>query len=144
MAEEYHAQNNERGKMPVTPDLVWLVWAAVLAFVLVLVATMGRMLQVGLPALAGNREHMPAATGWAGRAQRAHSNMMENLPLFIILVVAAHLAGKADGAALTGCAVFVWARVAHAVVYIAGIAWLRTLCWAVSVVGLAMILGRLI
>lgn len=126
-----------------TPDLVWLVWAAVLTFVLVLAAAAGRMLQVGLPALAGNRESVPPATGWAGRAQRAHSNLLENLPLFIILVVAAHLAGKADGMALTGCAVFVWARVAHAVVYIAGIPWLRTLCWAVSVVGLAMILARI-
>ncbi len=126
-----------------TADLVWLVWAGVLAFVLVVVAALGVMLQVGLPALAGNRENLPPAAGWAGRAQRAHRNMMENLPLFIILVVAAHLAGKADGMALTGCAVFVWARVAHAVVYIAGIPWLRTLCWAVSVVGLVMILGRI-
>jgi uncharacterized MAPEG superfamily protein len=126
-----------------TPDLVWLVWAGVLTFVLVVVAVLGLMLQVGLPALAGNRENLPPASGWAGRAQRAHRNMLENLPLFIILVLAAHLAGKADGMALTGCAVFVWARVAHAVAYIAGIPWLRTLCWAVSVVGLAMILGRI-
>jgi uncharacterized MAPEG superfamily protein len=126
-----------------TPDLVWLVWAGALTFVLVVVAVLGLMLQVGLPALAGNRENLPPASGWAGRAQRAHRNMLENLPLFIILVLAAHLAGKADGMALTGCAVFVWARVAHAVAYIAGIPWLRTLCWAVSVVGLAMILGRI-
>ena len=126
-----------------TPDLVWLVWAGALTFVLVVEAVLGLMLQVGLPALAGNRENLPPASGWAGRAQRAHRNMLENLPLFIILVLAAHLAGKADGMALTGCAVFVWARVAHAVAYIAGIPWLRTLCWAVSVVGLAMILGRI-
>ena len=127
-----------------TPDLVWLVWAAVLAFVQVLVAALGRMQQVGLPALAGNREGLPEASGWAGRAQRAHANMMENLPLFIILVVAAHLAGKADGVALTGCAVFFWARLAHAVVYVAGIAWLRTLCWAASVVGMVMILTHIL
>lgn len=126
-----------------TPDLVWLVWAAVLTFVLALAGAMGLMLQSGLSAAAGNRDHVPPLTGWAGRARRAHSNLLENLPLFIILVAAAHLAGKADGIALTGCAVFVWARVAHAVVYIAGIPWLRTLCWAVSVVGLAMILARI-
>ncbi|MBN8888887.1 MAG: hypothetical protein ABS99_09515 [Acetobacteraceae bacterium SCN 69-10] len=127
-----------------TADLVWLVWSVALAFVLVVVAVFGAMLQVGLPALAGNRENLPATTGWAGRAYRAHRNMMENLPLFIALVVAAHLAGRADGAALTGCALFVWARAAHPVVYIVGIPWLRTLCWAVSVVGMGMILVHLL
>lgn len=126
-----------------TADLVWLVWAGVLAFVLTMAAALGRMAQLGLPMMAGNREHLPPAEGWVGRAGRAQANLLENLPLFIILVVAAHLAGKADGVALTGCAVFVWARVAHAAVYIAGIAWVRTLCFAVSVVGLAMILARL-
>ena len=38
-----------------------------------------------------------------------------------------------------GAMIFFWARVAYAVIYIAGIAWLRTLVWFVSVIGMAMI-----
>ena len=35
--------------------LIYLVWSAVLTFVLMLIAVSGATLQVGLPTLAGNR-----------------------------------------------------------------------------------------
>ena len=38
-----------------------------------------------------------------------------------------------------GAQLFFWCRLAHAVVYIAGIPYLRTLAWLVSVVGMVMI-----
>ena len=41
-----------------------LLWAALLAFVQMLVAVTGATLQVGLPLLAGNREGLPPCTGW--------------------------------------------------------------------------------
>ncbi|MEI6723036.1 MAG: MAPEG family protein, partial [Betaproteobacteria bacterium] len=68
------------------PEMILLLWAVALAFAQVLVAVTGALLQVGLPALAGNRDKFPELTGWAGRAKRAHHNMMESLPLFIALV----------------------------------------------------------
>ena len=43
-----------------------------------------------------------------------------------------------------GAQLFFWGRVAHAVLYIAGIAWVRTAAWAVSVVGLLLIFLQLI
>jgi len=49
-----------------TPDLQMLVWSAVLFLVQMAVAASGAQGQVGLPALAGNREDLPAITGWAG------------------------------------------------------------------------------
>jgi uncharacterized MAPEG superfamily protein len=60
-----------------TPDLQMLVWSAALFLVQMLVAAAGANGQVGLPALAGNREDLPPLTGWAGRARRAHANMLE-------------------------------------------------------------------
>src|SRR3981189_848272 len=57
-------------------------------------AVAGPFLQVGLPRLAGNRENMPELPGWAGRAERAHFNMLKNLVLFAILVLAAQVAGR--------------------------------------------------
>jgi uncharacterized MAPEG superfamily protein len=126
------------------PELMLLVWATLLTVVQAVVAVQGAMMQVGLPALAGNREGMPEIKGWAGRAARAHRNMIENLVLFAALVLVAVAAGKTNDMTLLGAQIFLWARLAYALVYIAGIAWLRTGVWAVSVVGLAMIFVQLI
>ncbi len=126
------------------PELTLLVWAAALALVQAVVAVNGALMQVGLPMLAGNREGMPEIRGWGGRAARAHRNMMENLVLFAILVLVAVVAGKTNDMTLLGAQVFLYARIAYALVYLAGLPWVRTATWGVSVVGLAMIFLQLI
>jgi len=126
------------------PELVWLLWAVALTFVQMLVAVSACTLQVGLPALAGNREGLPAFTGLAGRGQRAHRNMLESLVLFAALVLIAVAAGKTNATTLLGAQVFVWARLVYAGVYLAGIPWLRTVVWLVSVIGLALIFFQLL
>ena len=126
-----------------TVELTLLVWSAVLTVVLAVIGATGAMLQVGLPMLAGNRENMSEITGWAGRAMRAHRNMLENLILFAIVVLVAKAIGVSNGMTVLGAEVFVAGRVAHAVLYIIGVPWLRTAAFAVSLVGLAMILLQL-
>lgn len=126
------------------PELSLLVWATLLTLVQAVVAVQGAMMQVGLPMLAGNREGMPELKGWAGRATRAHRNMLENLVLFAALVLVAAIADKTNGTTLLGAQIFLYARIVYALVYIAGIPWLRTAVWTVSVVGLAMIFVQLI
>jgi len=128
----------------VKPELVLLTCAVVLTLAQMVVAATGAMLQVGLPALAGNREGLPEIKGWAGRAARAHRNMLENLVLFAALVLVAVAAGRTNATTLLGAQIFVYARLAYAAVYVVGIPWLRTGAWAVSVVGLAMIFLQLI
>lgn len=126
-----------------TPDLQMLVWSAALFLVQMVVASAGANAQVGLPALAGNREELPAITGWAGRARRAHANMLENLVVFAIVVLVAHVAGKANASTALGAALFFWARLAYAVIYVAGVPWLRTAAWAVSLAGILLIFAQL-
>jgi len=126
------------------PELSLLVWATLLTLVQAVVAVQGAMMQVGLPMLAGNREGMPEIRGWGGRAARAHRNMLDNLVLFAALVLAAVIAGKTNSTTLLGAQIFLYARIAYALVYIAGIPWLRTGVWGLSVVGLAMIFLQLI
>ena len=127
-----------------SPDLKYLLLSTILCFVQVLIAATGANQQVGLPTLAGNREGLPEYRGWAGRARRAHLNMLENLVLFAVLVLVAVLADKTNGTTLLGAQIFFWARVAYAVVYVAGIPWLRTGVWALSIAGLAIIFLQLI
>ncbi|MGQ0547286.1 MAG: MAPEG family protein [Betaproteobacteria bacterium] len=110
-----------------------------LAFVQMLVAASGHTLQVGLPALAGNRDGIAQPTGWAGRAARAHRNMLETLVISAALVLFAVAAGMTNETTLLGAQLFFWARLVYALVYLAGIPWLRTGLWLVSVIGLALI-----
>ncbi|HUJ86639.1 MAG TPA: MAPEG family protein [Burkholderiales bacterium] len=126
------------------PELTMLTWAVALAFVQVLIAVQGATMQVGLMTLAQNREKFPELTGWAGRAYRAHRNMIENLVLFAALVLAAVAAGRTNGTTLLGAELFLWGRVAYAIVYLIGLPWLRTGLWAVSVAGLILIFSQLI
>jgi len=126
------------------PEMTLLLWAALLAFVQMLVAVTGATLQVGLPLLAGNREGLPPCTGWAGRAARAHHNTLESLVLFAALVLIAAVAGKTNAMTLLGAQLFFWARLVYAVVYLAGIPWARTAVWFVSVIGLALIFLQLV
>jgi uncharacterized MAPEG superfamily protein len=125
-------------------DLTMLVWTVALAFVQMLVAVLGALGQVGLPRLAGNRENMPAFEGWAGRAERGHKNMVENLVLFAALVLAAHAAGRANAMTALGAQLFFWARLAYVIVYLVGIPWLRTGVWTISVIGLLLIFLQLL
>ena len=126
------------------PELTLLVCAIVLAFAQLLAGVIGAMQQVGLPALLGNREGLPEITGWAGRAQRAHRNMVENLVLFAALVLVAVVAGRTNATTLLGAQIFVWARLAYAIIYVIGLPLLRTLSWFVSVIGMAMIVLQLV
>lgn len=127
-----------------TPELMYLLWSAALTLVLAAIAASGATLEVGLPRLAGNRENMPEMSGWAGRAARAHRNMLENLVLFAILVLVARSVNVSNGMTLLGAQLFFWGRVAHAIIYIAGIAWLRTAAWVVSIIGLILIFLQLV
>jgi uncharacterized MAPEG superfamily protein len=121
-----------------------LVGAVVLAMIQVVVAVFGAMLQVGLPVLAGNRDNIPDIMGWAGRAGRAHRNMLESLVLFAALVLTAQAAGISNAMTVLGAQLFLWGRVAYAVLYVAGVPWARTAAWAAAVLGMLLILSQLV
>ncbi len=125
-------------------ELVMLGWSALLCMLLPVPYAIGFMRQLGLPALAGNRENFPAGEGWVGRARRAHANMVENLVPFAALVLAVVVAGKTSGMTAAAAELFLVARVVHAVVYIAGISWVRTVAHAVNVVAMLMLVVALL
>lgn len=89
----------------------------------------------------GNREAMPEPSAIAGRAQRAALNNVENLVLFVAALVAARLSGAAPEATLLGAHLFAWGRVAYVAVYLAGVPYLRTAIWLVSVIGTFEVAG---
>ena len=126
-----------------TPDLKYLLFSVLLTAVQVLIAAAAANQVVGLTTLAGNREGMAEMPGFAGRAKRAHLNMLENMVLFTALVLIAAVAGKANATTAMGAMIFFWARLVYALVYLIGVPWLRTLVWFVSVIGMVMIAVQL-
>jgi uncharacterized MAPEG superfamily protein len=125
-------------------ELKLLVWSVLLTLAQLVIAATGAILKVGVQPLAGNRENLPPIEGWAGRAARAHRNMLENLVLFAVLVLTAQVAGRTGALTALGAQLFFWARVAYAPIYVFGIPWLRTAAFAVSAAGLVMILAQLL
>jgi uncharacterized MAPEG superfamily protein len=121
------------------PELKYLLFSVVLTFVQVLIAAAAANQVVGLTTLAGNRDDIPTYTGFAGRAKRAHLNMLENMVLFSALVLIAVVAQKTNDTTALGALIFFWARLIYAVIYLLGIPWLRTLAWFVSVIGMVMV-----
>ena len=92
-----------------TIDLTMLVFSAVLTWVIILTGSSTRTrlhTPAGMVLAFSNRADLPAASELAGRADRAAKNMMENLPLFAVLVLTAHVAGKANADTALGAQVF--------------------------------------
>ena len=69
---------------------------------------------------------------WAQRARAAHTNAVENLVVFAPLVLAAEALGLGGGITLAASVVYFVARLAHFVVYTAGLPIVRTLAFTAA------------
>ena len=125
-------------------DLVMLTASATLCALLFTPYGVAQSSVWGLRVALGNRESTPPLPAWAGRAIRAHRNMLENLPPFAALVLVAAVAGRANEATALGATIFFWSRLAHAILYIAGTPVLRTVAFFAGLLGEALILSQLL
>jgi uncharacterized MAPEG superfamily protein len=130
-----------------TPTLTLVIYMALLTWLTLLAASLIRVKAwtLGGTMLAvGNREELPAATAFAGRAQRTASNTLENFVLFAAIALVAHAAGVTSPRVASGATLFFWSRVLYIPVYYAGIVYLRTAVWLAGIVGLAMMVSALL
>ena len=125
-------------------EMAVLAWAVALTIVQLLVAIVGATTQFSMTTLVGNREQPVVGSGWVGRAQRAHRNMLETLLPFAAVVLIANAIAASNHVTLLGAQLFLYARVIYALLYIAGIPWLRTLAWTAGLVGILMVLSQVI
>lgn len=118
--------------------LYYLASSGMLCVLLWVPYIVNRLFVWGIPAFASNYPHRkfpaeaPAIPVWAERAQRTHLNMVETLPAFAAVVLAAHLTEANPGVVATWAAIFFWARVMHASIYILGVPYLRTPTYLIS------------
>jgi len=125
-------------------DLTMLAASTLLTGLLVLPKGLALWTYWPVVEVLGNRENPPPLPPWAWRADRAHRNMLENFPHFAVLVLVVNAAGLANPKTAVGATVFFWARLAHAIIYIAGIWRLRAIAYFAGVAGELLILFRLL
>jgi uncharacterized MAPEG superfamily protein len=124
-------------------ELTMLMWASILYVVQILVGALAADIQNGVAWGLGNREVIPEVKGWGGRAQRAYVNMAENLLPFACLVLIAHSLDRTGDWSVLGAEIFLISRLAHAVLYVAGVKVLRSLAYFGGLAGMVLIVVQL-
>ncbi len=127
-----------------TVELQMLVLVSLLSIVLAFPPLIALARENGLQFAAGNRDEPFTMPVWGERATRAQWNLLASLPAFAALVLAAAVAGISNEETVWGAQLFFWARVAHAVIYIAGIPYIRAIAFVASLSGLFGIARQLL
>jgi len=114
-------------------ELFWLTLTVILTGLLWVPYILDRVMVRGLLGAMANPSptDLPQSE-WAQRLQKAHINAVENLVIFATLVLTLNVMHHSTESTVIACAVYFWARLAHALIYWAGIPVLRTLSFAVG------------
>ena len=124
-------------------ELTILLWAVALTFIQLIISILGATQQLGLSALAGNRENMVPTSGWVGRAQNP-CKYAGKLGAFRNTRDRGKVIGVSNDLTILGSRLFIWGRLAYAVIYILGIPWLRTAVFLISILGMILIFLQLV
>ena len=107
-------------------------------------ATVGN-LELPFGYLFTSRDKPAAASGLLfGRATRALANYVENFTPFAAVALALMVTQRTGGSGAVGATIWILARIVYIPLYLFGVMYARTLIWALSIVGLVMMLSRLI
>jgi uncharacterized MAPEG superfamily protein len=114
-------------------ELLWLTLTTLMTALFWVPYILDRISVRGLAgAMANPSPQDKPQSAWAERALKAHRNAVENLVVFAALVLTAHLLGVSTGLTAFAATLYFWARLAHFLVYTAGIPMARTLAFAVG------------
>jgi len=126
-------------------DLKYLAWTAFLTACLWIPYVVAQVKTNGFLQPANYVDPTPRPLPlWGKRADRTYLNAVEVFAPFAALVIVAQLAGKANAMTAFWAACFFWLRLAHAVVYLLGIAYIRTVFFVLGFIALAGIFWEII
>lgn len=122
-------------------ELTILALGCVFAVVQIFVAAEFEAGQRGFKWAVSSRDgEAPEWSPLVGRLKRAQANYLETFPVFAAAVLIVEVAGRTSSVTEAGAIVWIAARVAFWIVYAIGIPLLRSLLFAVSIVGIGMVL----
>lgn len=111
-------------------DLRWLMLTLGMTLLFWIPYVLNRMAVKGLRGTFANPSAAdPPLAPWAQRARAAHANAIENLAVFAPAALAVHALGLGNAGTNAASALYFGARLAHFLVYTAGIPVLRTLAF---------------
>lgn len=129
--------------MPV--ELKILALGALLLFVHIFLAVRFKTAQYGRKWNAGARDEALAPPNpVTGRLIRAQANFEETFPIAIVALLGVVIAGRTSASTALGGWIWLGARLVYIPLYWAGIPVVRTLCWAIGMVGLGMVIWPLL
>ncbi|MFN0304439.1 MAG: MAPEG family protein [Burkholderiales bacterium] len=126
-------------------DLKYLALTALLTAVLWIPYVVAQVMTNGFPKPINYVDPTPRPLpSWGKRADRTYMNAVEVFAPFAALVIIAHLAGKANAMTAFWAVCFFWLRLGHAVVYLLGIAYIRTVIFTLGFICIAGIFWEVI
>ena len=125
-------------------EILVLAAAGGLALVMTLIQGTRNVLVLGLTTAAGNQHEVAPWGGWNDRLNRALRNLIEAIAIYAPIAVAVHALAVGNATSALGAQVFLGARIVHAVVFTAGVPWVRTAAWFVGVIGILMVASSLL
>ncbi len=125
-------------------ELTMLAYAVGLLLVLVAIQAIAGVLAQGLVPMAGPRDGLPEPKPFQARAKRVVDNHREGLTIFAPIVLIAAVAHISNHMTVLGSELFLYSRLAHAVLYLAGVPMIRPLAWGVGLAGTVMVLGAVL
>jgi uncharacterized MAPEG superfamily protein len=130
----------------VSPELYYTTLTAVFTGVIWVPIIINRLAEMGpWKALSNPEPDVRPHANWSYRLVQAHRNAIENIVVFAPLAIIVHLLGLASPLTAAAAAIFLYARVAHTVIYALGIPLLRTIAFFIGffcqVIMAARILG---
>ena len=122
-------------------ELTVLAWGCLLALVHIFAAGRVRTRQYGTKWNVGARdEALPPPEPLVGRLARAQANYFETFPVMVAAILIVSVANLETRWTAIGAIVWLAARVIYLPLYALGVPLVRTLVFAVSVVGIGMVL----
>ncbi len=126
-------------------EILIAAWGAVLLLVHIFGAGHLKTKQYSANWNVGARDAvLPPVTGVAARVDRALRNFLETFPFFAAAVLAVVVLERDDASTALGAQCYFWARLAYVPLYAAGVPYLRTVVWGVSLWGLLQLLWALL
>ena len=98
-----------------------------------------RFFRIGIKETCGYGDKNINIPQWASRAKLAHLNLIENLPLFAILIIVITFQDYNNQQTETGSMIFFYSRILHYFIYVFGVPYFRTLFFVASWIGLIII-----
>ena len=124
-----------------TTELSVLAWGCVLAIVHIFVAVRFKTRQYGTKWNVGARdEELPHPQPIVGRLARAQANFLETFPVMAAAILIVTAAGLESRWTAIGAMLWLGARAIYLPLYALGVPVVRTIVFAASIVGIALVL----